>query len=243
MPQQTKANPTAWQTQLLRLTLFLSPAAQVVEPTWWHDLVGESPETVISHPREGTRHESGAWGDTNLLLLVEPTRIDWLLTYEDDKNSKVGVARGTFPEKLRAFRKLMCRWFEFSTCPAAQRLAFGAVLLSPVESQQDGLRQLSNLLPIELETDGSKDFSYQINRPRPSHSQIRDLSINRLSKWAVLSWAGTSDLGHEQFACRLELDINTALDFQKELTRNSYGQLFGELTELGQEIADKGDIQ
>ncbi|MGB0383433.1 MAG: hypothetical protein ACPGWR_01295 [Ardenticatenaceae bacterium] len=238
MPKQTKANPNPWQTELLRLTLFLSPAAQVVDPSWWHDLVGQSPETIISHPREGGRHESGLWGDANLALLLQPTRIDWLLTASDDDNSKVSVTGGTFKEKLRAFRKLMCRWFEFSTCPAAQRLAFGAVLLSAVESQQDGLRQLSNLLPVELDGNGSKDFSYQINRPRPSHSKIPGLSINRLSKWAVVSRAG----GSQDLACRLELDINTAPDFQGELPRASFAQLFGEFTELGQEIAEKGDI-
>jgi hypothetical protein len=49
-------------------------------------------------------------------------------------------------------------------------------------------------------------------------------------------------VGHKDFACRLELDINTVPDFQGELPRESFGQLLGELTELGQEIAQKGDI-
>lgn len=240
MLQQTKANPNPWQTQLLRLTLFLSPAAQVVEPTWWRDLVGESPETTISRPREGIRREEGLWGDTKLVLLLQPTRIDWLLTARDEDAGSLDVIGGEFSEKLDAFRKLVSRWFEFSTCPAAQRLAFGAILLRAVESQQDGLRQLSNLLPVELDPDGSTDFSYQINRPRPSNSKIPALSINRLSKWAVRQ-ASASDVG-DLVACRLELDINTAPDFQDELLRGSFAQLFGELTELGQEIAEKGDI-
>lgn len=168
MPKQTKANPNPWQTQLLRLTLFLSPAAQVVEPTWWRDLVSESPETIISRPREGTRHESGAW---------------WIAT---------------------TFQLITClpyyRWLE--------RLFIS--------------NKPSSTIPF-----------------RNSRSLF---SLNRLSKWAVVSGAYASQVGHKDFACRLELDINTVPDFQGELPRESFGQLLGELTELGQEIAQKGDI-
>ena len=39
---------SAWQAEGLRMTVFLSPAAQVLAtPTWWSDLVGEPAETSM----------------------------------------------------------------------------------------------------------------------------------------------------------------------------------------------------
>ena len=74
-----------WQAGILRLTAFPSPAAQLGELTWWKDLVGEPPETKISQPRTGGQQEEGRFDEgRKLVLRIEPTRIDWLLTPIDD---------------------------------------------------------------------------------------------------------------------------------------------------------------
>jgi hypothetical protein len=44
-------------------------------------------------------------------------------------------------------------------------------------------------------------------------------------------------------ACRLELDINTAADFTGVLPAPRLEVLLHELTDLGREIAQRGDIQ
>lgn len=254
MPKQTKTNHSSWQTELLRLTLFPSPAAQIVTPTWWSDLVGKAPDSSISHPTEGEQREEGQFKDTKLVLHIQPTRIDWWFGHTglDQGDWEVGdfLMNAPFQDALEVFSNLMLRWFELETCPAAQRLAFGAILHKPVENHQEGYQQLSNLLPFELDPNGSIDFLYQINRPRPSNSEIEGLIINRLSKWAVENKRRTRlSLGNKateivvdaSIACRLELDINSAPDFQHEL-RGGLAQLFREFIELGQEISEKGDI-
>src|SRR5436190_1193852 len=67
------------------------------------------------------------------------------------------------------------------------RLAFGAVLAQPTEDRHSGYVQIAKYLPsIRLDVDGSSDFLFQINRPRPSRVGIENLLINRLARWSVL---------------------------------------------------------
>lgn len=257
MPQQSTVNRPAleaWQAQILRLTAFPSPAAQVTEPSWWTDLVGQPPETRTLQPKRGGQHEEGRFEGRKLVLRVEPTRIDWLFTPIDDgEEGEIFSTIGTFPESLTAFLRLMFHWFEIETCPLVQRLAFGAILLQPVEDRQAGYRLVSTYLPsVQLDAEGSSDFLYQINRPRNSDSGITALRVNRLSKWSVAARRraefslGPGGVGYfpgqEHFACCLELDINTVADFQGELHREQLPRIFEELVELGKEIAAEGDI-
>lgn len=176
-----------WQAETMRLTAFPGPAARIAEPTWWADLVGEPPEAKISRPRKGGQQEEGIFEGRKLVLVVEPSRIDWLLIPADHQDGEMGdiPTIGSFPEALDAFSQLMLRWFALGTCPPVRRLAFGAILLQPVEDRQTGYRQISAYLPsVRLDPEGSSDFSYQINRPRDSTSGISGLRINRLSKWS-----------------------------------------------------------
>jgi hypothetical protein len=251
----TRPPLSTWQVETLRLTAFPSPTAQVAELAWWTELVGEPPETRISRPRMGGQQEEGSYRGGKLLLRVRPERIDWLFTtvHEEEGEVEAFPTIGAFPETVNIFLPLMRRWFDFDTCPPAQRLAFGAVLLQPVEDRSTGYQQLSRYLPhVEVDPEGSSDFLYQINRRRESTSGINGLEINRLSKWSVATWrparlsVGPAGIGYskgqEHFACRLELDINTVPNLQEELTREQMPQVLEELVGLGREIAREGDI-
>src|SRR4029077_16583024 len=79
------------------------------------------------------------------------------------------------------------RWIK-EMSPTISRLAFGAVLFQSAESHETGYELLKSYLPkLEVDSKGSFDFLYQINRPRLSMSGIPSLQINRLSKWAVVA--------------------------------------------------------
>jgi hypothetical protein len=123
-------------------------------------------------------------------------------------------------------------------------------LLRPVEDEKAGYRQLSTFLPFELDPDSS-DFSYQINRPRPSQA-LDDLEINRLCKWSVArirslrltlgSGSPIAEAVDVLTACRLEFDVNTSPKWgQKPLPSEALPALLDELHHLGQEIATEGD--
>ena len=147
----------------------------------------------------------------------------------------------------------MNRWLTLDSCPEIQRVAFGAVLLSPVDSKVSGYRQLAAYLPsVTIDPEHSTDLLYQINRPRESATGIPDLKINRLSKWSVaqISTAGLvleptrilyHDVPQAYLACRLELDINTAAERREPLPRETVSNVWQELLNLGMEIVIDGD--
>lgn len=240
----------AWQAESLRTTCFPSSVAQFSEIDWWHDLVGEQPENRVLRLKEGFRQDEGHVDSVRLVLGIQPMRIDWLVAPSETQDA---FPTGPFEDSLNSFLGLMSRWLNMS--PPIKRLAFGAVLILPVEDQRSGYVLLAKYLPhIKLDPEGSSDFLYQINRPRDSGTGIRDLRINRLSKWFVARrGTGRIELSAQQarvsffptsegYACRLELDINTVADYQGDLPQDRLGAIFQELVELGKEIATEGDV-
>jgi hypothetical protein len=99
----------------------------------------------------------------------------------------------------------------------------------------------------------SSEFLYRINR-RATSTVIQGMSINRLSTWLMGKFAvlvRIVDGGHpeqqiqptETFACAVELDINTAPEFQGPLPHADLPRIFGELVASGVEIATRGDAR
>jgi len=240
-----------WQAQVLRLTAFPIPSPTTRQAGWWEEIVGQTPAAITSRPKQGSYHEEGPFSNGRLICEIASARIDWLFIPGDLEAEDDGLATiGAFSDTLKTFRQLADQWFGLETCPSAQRLAFGVVLLQSVESKQTGYRQLSMYLPrIELDPENSSDFMYQINRPRESRSGIPNFKINRLMKWSVAtlkrfpiqSLRGVG-LGRTSFACRLELDVNTAQEFEGQIPREQMSTVFQELTDLAWEIAERGDI-
>lgn len=251
------ASMNEWRTVHLRLTAFPEPTISVQDIEWWQKLVGEPPESRILHPKSGELREEGPIETGVLTLNIQPLRIDWHLT----KAQQTGLPEedlptiGEFPKISEIFVKLMRTWLK-KDAPKLGRVAFGAVLLLPVQTRQTGYERLSAYLPgIKLDPQRSSDFLYQINKPRDSKLGIPGLKVNRLCKWsvAVLMHAsmqfnlmtGKSEQfsGSDVHACRLEMDINTAADFKDILPQDKLESILDELVDLGKEIMEHGDIE
>lgn len=248
-------DPAIWSAQILRATVFPTKPVEVDGLKWWEELIGHVPDTTVSRPKAGELKEQGQYEGSNLTLSVSPTRVDWWYTGVSDSEREEEnpfSVMGTFPEGLGSFRPLMLRWLD-SSCPAIRRLAFGATLVRSVETREDGYRFLAPYLPrVALDPEGSSDFSYQINRPRES-SVLSGLRLNRLSKWYVsLTRVHTIEAGlagepqvrrsEPQHAALLEVDINTAAEFEGSLPSDRLAPLLEELIGLGVELALEGDI-
>jgi hypothetical protein len=246
---------TAWQVELLRLTVFPSPLSQVKPERWWHDVVGEDAESSTSQPRRKALFQEGAVTGARLILSVEPTRIDWrLVPIESQQSGDPYTNIVVLPDVINSFISLISNWFNLETYPKTKRLAFGAVLLHPVNDRVLGYRQLSAYLPyVTLDAENSIDFLYRINRPRRSTSNMESLYINRLSTWAVRA-SGEAELSvglasaqitmtPTSHACHLELDINTNQEFPGELSAKESLIVFRELVNLGLEIVREGDTK
>lgn len=245
-----------WQAQSLRVTAFLSPSAKIVDPKWWSELLGTEAETRSLRPLRGEFNEQGQFDKGVLALQVSPLRVDWNLTPNVGASSEDSplLALGAFLEIGDKFLKLMTEWLGLATAPPLQRLAFGAMLLQPVDGRDEGYKLLSKYLPSVKLSPDSTDFLYQINRPRKSKvPQMTARSINRLTKWSCISLqrsfvqhfpdgtTNSSVLGEAVYACSLELDMSTTADFKGELPQQALIQILREQYELGKEIASKGD--
>ncbi len=237
----------AWQANNLRMTAFLSPDANIEGQTWWSELVGSEPETINTQSRLKQRAEAGEYRDGTLLLQTQPTRIDWLYT-PIETNGGLPMP-GPFVEQTAIFRELINKWLASPSCPPLDRLAFGALLLQPVESAMASYRLLARYTKLPIDLDHSSDFLYRINRPRTSNIvRASQLLINRLSTWSTVARVTmtltpllSSRTSISDVACSLELDISTAPDV-RSLPREQLSELFDELSELGREIAEQGDI-
>ena len=247
---QNKADLATWQAESLRLTCFPSSATDISSKNWWLDVIGEQPENTAIRAKDGFRQDEGHINGRKVLLGILPIRIDWLMVPSDEEGA---TSIGSFQDGLDAFLIPMSRWFKKS--PPLRRLAFGTALMLPVDSRQSGYELLGKYLPnVKLDSVGTSDFLYQINRPRVSQTKISDLMINRLTKWSVLkqglfgfelspnAQVATLVPSSETLACRVELDINTSADYKGDLPSDKLTEIFTELIDLTKEIALKGDI-
>lgn len=250
-----------WQVELTRITAFygqLPPEKKEGWNTWWNDLVGVPPEHSSFRQRDSISQHEGPFNGGVLILALQPGRIDWYLTAkqaEEEPDSPGGLSL-LKPEAIAKFQDLISRWMLLESYPPLIRLAFGQVLLQPVESREAGYLQLRTYLPsVDLRPE-STDFLYQINRPRQS-TTVPGLRINRLCKWSVILASKISfifstgqkettsfspRLVDSEQACRVELDINTLPEHQSEFDRPTSSAVFEELVLLAKEIAEKGDV-
>ena len=249
----TKTSIDDWKPQLLRFTGFLAPTATPQTGEWWKHAVGTEPESRGSKPARGEFTDSGTYQNNMLTVSVQPGRFDWFLSTPPPTPESAGAEfpiLGEYASCLDAFAPALMNWFEY--CPPVLRLAYGAILLSPVGDQISGYRKLANYLDsVQIDTENSRDFLYQINRPRQSRTGAQML-INRLSKWSVAAvFPLTMTLGRtavvtgnspQQFACRLELDISTPAESTQEFPKDHLKPLLEEFVNLGTEIANSGDI-
>lgn len=248
--KKNKIPPTKWQVELLRVTAF--PIDNIaIDTTWWNDLsLGEKDSRIIS--KDGVCRDEGLFEENKLYLNVHANRIDWIYSTDLTKLQGPLPTFGEFSKVKQNFYNLIQKWLKIYS--EISRLAFGTILLYSAGDKEENYKLISKYLPnIIIDPKDSSDFFYQINRPRDSSSGISDIKINRLMKWSVMNIYGLDinllsnvtpvSRAKGIYACRLELDINTSADYNKQLAPKKLPNLFNELTFLGEEIISNGDIK
>jgi hypothetical protein len=247
-PGEIRIPDTAtWQAESLRLTAFIAPHEKVAEPNWWAEVMGAEPDNKTSKPKVGEYGQSGECGAGRLTLNVQPGRVDWVWSsvVDPERWAEAIPTIGPWGETLERFHQLMNRWLPIA--PPVQRLALGTSFVIPVETLQEGYRRLSRFLPFRLDAENSSDFLYRINRPRESKAKP-GLKLNRLSTWGVVGWLKMMvSVGQavssppQNLACRVETDINTAVECQ-DIPKDLVPALLQECVTLAGEIAERGDV-
>src|SRR5687768_17549088 len=97
-----------WQVESVRLTAFITPSVQFVQPKWWMELTGVEAEVRNILPGKGELTEQGPFELGVLTLKVTPFRIDWLYSpkVSTDVDDSVWATLGLFPDVGDKFLKL-----------------------------------------------------------------------------------------------------------------------------------------
>ena len=249
----TKKTPL-WYVEVLRWTTFLPDIAEPKNLTSWWPRVSGLGKSDEAHRQPVGHSESGTIGQDVLRLHWAPGRIDWILTRKEDESE---TARQLTPleEARKRFRTFIDRWTKQKFVPAAKRLALGCIIAHPVPTREDGYRFLAPFVSkfVKLSPNDSRDFFYQINRPRSSKTK-RGVEINRLSKWMTSQTQAmhinitpaqvVSQKGDQvATAARAEFDVNTEGKLIGEFTPSQQMALFDEFDKLIVELSTKGDIR
>lgn len=244
---------SAWEVANLRLTAFPATSPEGGGGGWWAQLVGEEPASRTEKPKLGQEKVEGPFANGVLTLGLALGRIDWILQPPMSPEPPEGLPTlGLLPEVHPEFIALGQKWMALDSCPELQRIALGAVLLQPVEDRRFGYSLLDRYLPsVDLDSENSRGFLYQINRPRCG--PVKNVAINRLSRWSVHTMSVVSmevaesqikplPTGGQSFvSCRLEMDINTDVDFQGTFLREEASEVLRTLVDFATEIAGEGD--
>jgi len=247
---------TEWMAESLRLTLFLADSNLDASVTsLWSQIANSEPEMQTTQKTGPRVHASGPLeGQPSIFTLdAQPGRIDLSLSTMLPNDTKLDnfPSFGTWAKGVELYRSLFLPWI--SRAPAANRIAFGTLVTTGVADRAAGYRYLQRFLTsVKLDPDGSSDFSYSINRPRPSTVDAA-IKINRLSKWSVAALSNfeiefapgirrTVNQETGLHACRVELDINTAGMLRPAIVGEKAERVLTELTGLAEEILANGDV-
>lgn len=238
-----------WKCLELRLTAF--PRNPFVEFTsgFWENVTLEKPEIQNLQPKKHILHEDGIYGENKLLLDITPGRIDLKFSadFKNTPESEELATLGDIDSNLSVFSKLADSMFKNNRFPEIKRLAFGIVLINPVESLEEGYKELKEMLQdsITINFEDTSDFLFQFNKKVHHTLDDEDLILNKLRRHSVQKWSFIQFVNDIQtnnftnkdlFATRLELDINSAAERIKPISKESLGSLYNKLVELGNTI-------
>lgn len=235
-----------WLAESLRMTAFLPP--EVAEHCAdWSGLVGEEPESERSAPRLQQVQQQGNFDGAYLTHRRAPGRVDWFLTAPPDPEDGPRPTLEFSSDVRSQFLHLMNRWLRGAEL--IDRLAFGVILIQPTADKDASYRSLDDYLPAVHVDPQSSEFSYRVNRRRPSNS-MAGLEINRLSTWSAMHAAlllidpnaeAFTSAGEPEHFCKLELDINTVPSESTTLDAEQSYSVLEELVSLAVEISETGD--
>jgi len=250
-----------WLCESIRVTALWATPDDVSELLTWKSVIGADPEQRETQPRIGTVREVGPiWGGVaSLEFRASPGRADWVVAPAIPPDIQLAglPSLGEVEDIIQRFAALIIDAIARSY--SAPRFAFGLVALHPQPNRDASYGELIDLLRFAaLTLEGASDFSYQINRMRPSVA-VSGLSINRLSRWACVTFQGLrmqfsmspagsadgtviSNKSQPMFATRVEFDINTAADWRETIPTAARKTLLDELTGMSLELLEKGDI-
>ncbi len=251
-PVSSKLNTPSipWLAESLRYTSFIPGRVETDLRSWWDSTTGVDPDKIQTEPKSDSQTVEGTVEGKKIILQFTQSRVNWIWAPSEIELLGEFPLRhiGEFKNVLPEYLDLLDRWFSIKDLPEFHRIAFGAVLIYPVASLEEGYTRLQDQIPsLSLDPSVSTEVEYSINRPITLTVNDDPFEINRLTKWSMKNYKviaiepqGTQ---HEaqQHLCRLELDINSTQDRASPVPEKEIPALFHGLVDLGVQISDDGE--
>jgi|GEM_PF-5086402 len=260
------APASSWTTESLRFTAIYRDATAVSMESIFEPVTGREPEKQGATPRK-LFWETGIWEGHKLDIVSAETRLDWsysepqpLPSAQDPSIPQtltppmMPAFMQDFPKELRAFSTVVEKWLTITTRPM-HRVALGVSLIQPISDRPSGYNLLNKYLSgMNLDGEQSRDFMYQINRPRNIAVGGQQITANRLMTWNSLIFRAVrmdiSDVatviahGSEEpgQVIRVQMDLNTAAELEGRIDPLSASKIFDIFKDYAIEISEKGDV-
>lgn len=241
-----------WQVEYVRATVFPYEDTILDASRLWTEQIQQEPDTINYQRDKDLDTREVEYKNGRIILLKRSNLIEWryLAKPSDDRVSDGFALIGDLDTTLQEFLPFINTWLNSDDMFSSKRIAFGAVLLKPVEDLHAGYMLLKDYLPF-LNIDNLSDFRYRLNRKRISQI-VADLSLNCLRQWSVVELKSVNfnvnpnveirvQPNSYGFALRLELDINSPAEFDGNISNSVAPELFEELIGLGLELAEMGE--
>lgn len=236
-----------WQAARLRTTTFTPQNGMIDLEKLWQKLLKNSPEEIKNKPNLNFKEVIGDFKTGKLSIQSQGPRVDLFylpIFAPDSKFPVIGPFEKCIVDFVSISEKLI-KLYNFDPL----RLAFGGEFFIPAKDKAAGYSTIAKILKNDVKVDAinSCDLLFQINKPRKS-KVIKDLLINRLSKWAVFQISAVvaspegMSVQPSNIACHLEIDINTSPE-TPSLPRSSLQNIYNELVKLGAEVINKGPVK
>jgi hypothetical protein len=247
-------NQMRWQAEQLRCTSFFVPLFDISAEAVFRNFAGSDAIHVSENRQQAIQTANGTLDQFKLDVTKLPGRVDVVLRAPDDLLTSSGpLLLGAWTEVVDFFTVRVTNWLQSQ--PQLQRLAFGTTVLTDVKDRTSGYSLLNKLLPkVDIDTEHSSDFLYQVNRPRLAIFDSQSIKINRLTKWLVqvvashtftiskdMLQAPSNVVATLRNYCRAELDVNTDAEISN-LPPEHLSGIWNKLVEYAREILLKGDI-
>ncbi len=249
------ATQSNWFVLQLRFSFFTSPNESFNSDQLAQSFGADfSPEVRTSNTREGTEIISGPYAEDLSLKLVRQKLANKTDVFfnprqmQPEPERPIGI--GYLEETLERFRLAIQEFLRSSSLPNIIRIAYGVTLVRTGADEEATKNILGKYVrSIDLSDATAGDLIYRMNRPRFSRV-IPDLLLNRISDWRLPQQIYVQFTGTQQTIsspenilnlCQVQLDINTDLHRRDPLDSSKLPELFNELIDLGNEIAEHGD--
>jgi hypothetical protein len=240
-----------WQVESLRASLFSARDIPISDEDW-RAIYGQS-DNYSRQSMQGGYIYSAKFGDSQLSLSNINRRVDIIQSASPpvEPTNVAFPSVGAWDAVRDRFATMAKAWIVRKEISVA-RIAFGVILLAPMDSKIHAYDTLKALLSsVKVDSENMRDLLYRINWPSTS-GVVDTLLLNRITSWSALEFylarvelgAVPSTIAQDRgYALRLEIDNNTDSAQSEPFDNRKVIPILQELISLASESVVNGEHQ